>query len=166
MPLANAVTFKGKPLPLVGGRIAVGDKCPQIALTAPDMSSVDLHSFAGKPLLISCVPSLDTGVCNTESRRFEQEAKKHSGATLITVSLDLPFAQDRWTKEASCSVMKVLSDYKERALAQAFGILIDPLKLLARSIFVFDQNLILRYVQLVSEMTSEPDYDAVLKNLK
>ena len=160
------VTFKGNPLDLVGAEVKVGDQAPLFVVTTPDMKSISLSDFKGKALLISAVPSLDTAVCNIESRRFSKEAEKFKNrAEFITISLDLPFAQDRWAKEASCNSMKLFSDYKERSFGLNFGVLIDQLKLLARAIFILDNDHKVRYIHLVKEMTEEPPYDKILQVL-
>lgn len=158
------VTFQGNPLTLLGNEIGVGDKAPDVTLTANDMTSVTLSSFKGRVCIISAVPSLDTPVCDTETRRFNEEAGKFGKDTqVITVSMDLPFAQKRWCGAAGIERVKTLSDYKDSSFGNSFGVLIKELKLLARSIFIADCEGIVRYIQLVKEITTEPDYSAVLK---
>lgn len=159
------VTFKGNPLTLVGKEVEVGQKAPPFEVTSPELKPISLNDFHGKVLVISTVPSLDTAVCNLQGRRFEQEAAKHKDVQFITISLDLPFAQARWTKEAHCSHMPVFSDYKERFFGRHYGVLIQELQLLARAVFIIDKTGILRYKQIVSEMTEEPNYDDVFKAL-
>jgi len=157
------ITFKGNPMTLVGPELKVGDAAPDFTVVDNGLAPVNLASYAGKVKIISAVPSLDTPVCDTETRRFNQEAAKLPGAVaVLTVSLDLPFAQKRWCGAAGIDKVVTLSDYRDRSFGLAYGVLIDELKLLSRSIFVLDQNNTIRYIQHVPEVTQEPDYDAVL----
>jgi thiol peroxidase len=157
------ITFKGNPMTLVGPELKVGDAAPDFTVVDNGLAPVTLASYAGKVKIISAVPSLDTPVCDTETRRFNQEAAKLPGAVaVLTVSLDLPFAQKRWCGAAGIDKVITLSDYRDRSFGLAYGVLIDELKLLSRSIFVVDQNNTIRYIQHVPEVTQEPDYDAVL----
>ena len=157
------ITFKGNPMTLVGPELKVGDAAPDFTVVDNGLAPVNLASYAGKVKVISAVPSLDTPVCDTETRRFNQEAAKLPGAVaVLTVSLDLPFAQKRWCGAAGIDKVVTLSDYRDRSFGLAYGVLIDELKLLSRSIFVLDQNNTIRYIQHVPEVTQEPDYDAVL----
>jgi len=158
------VTFKGNQITLVGPELKVGDKAPDFALVDNGLATVNLSSFAGKVKIISCVPSLDTPVCDTETRRFNQEAANLPGEVVVlTVSLDLPFAQKRWCGAAGIDKVITLSDYREHAFGKAYGVLIDELRLLTRSIFVLDRDNVIRYLQHVPEVTLEPDYSAVLE---
>lgn len=161
------ITFKGNPMTLLGPEIRVGDKAPDFRAVDTALAPVTLADFRGKIKVISAVPSLDTPVCDMETRRFNQEAAKLPGnAVVLTVSMDLPFAQKRWCGAAGVDKVKTLSDYQERSFASAYGVLIKELKLLSRSIFVLDGNDVVRYVQHVGEVTSEPDYDAVIRAVK
>ena len=120
--------------------------------------------FTGKPLVISSVPSLDTPVCDMETRRFNQEAQKlGEGVKIITISMDLPFAQARWCGAAGVENVVTLSDYKDASFGLAYGVLIKELRLLSRAIFVLDAQGMVTYIQLVPEITNEPDYEAVLE---
>src|SRR6266702_8215349 len=157
------ITFKGNPMTLLGADLKVGDAAPDFAVVDNGLAPVTLSSYAGKVRIISAVPSLDTPVCDTETRRFNQEAASLPGnAVVLTVSLDLPFAQKRWCGAAGIDRVVTLSDYQERSFALAYGVLIKELKLLSRSIFVVDEANVIRYIQHVAEVTHEPDYDAVL----
>ncbi len=157
------VTFKGNPVTLVGPEIRVGDKAPEFRVVDAALKPVTLGEFKGKIKIISAVPSLDTPVCDMETRRFNQEAARLSpNVVVLTISLDLPFAQKRWCAAAGVERVKVLSDYQDRSFAAAYGVLIKELKLLSRSVFVVDSADVVRYVQHVSEIGKEPDYDAVL----
>jgi len=159
----GVITFKGNPMTLLGPEIKAGDKAPDFRVVDTGLGAVTLADFKGKVKIISAVPSLDTPTCDTETRRFNQEAAKLPGnVVVLTVSLDLPFAQKRWCAAAGIDKVKVLSDYQDRSFASAYGVLIKELKLLSRSIFVVDGSDTVRYVQHVKEVSQEPDYGAVL----
>ena len=164
---SGITTFKGNPVTLLGPELKVGDKAPDFSLVDNSLTSVTLADFKGKTKIISTVPSLDTPVCDTETRRFNQEAAKlPDNIVVLTVSLDLPFAQKRWCGAAGIDRVATLSDYREQAFGLAYGVLIKELKLLSRSIFVLDGDDTIRYIQHVPEITTEPDYDAVLEAAK
>jgi len=157
------ITFKGNAMTLVGPELKVGDAAPDFSVVDNSLAPVTLATYAGKVKIISAVPSLDTPVCDTETRRFNQEAAGLPGnVALLTISLDLPFAQKRWCGAAGIDRVVTLSDYRDRSFGLGYGVLIDELKLLARAIFVVDASNIIRYIQQVPEVTHEPDYDAVL----
>ena len=159
------ITMKGNPLTLLGTEVKVGDMAPDAALVANDLSEVKLSSFKGKKVIISVVPSLDTPVCDLQTKRFNQEASKLGDVVVVTVSKDLPFAQKRWCAAAGATAVKTLSDYRGN-FGEIYGVLIKGLNLLARAIFVVDTTGKVRYVQLVKEVASEPDYEAVLKAVR
>ncbi|MSM40031.1 MAG: thiol peroxidase [Geobacter sp.] len=160
------ITFKGNPMTLLGPELKVGDRAPDFRVVDNGLAPVTLADLSGITI-ISCVPSLDTPVCDTETRRFNQEAAAlPDQATLLTISLDLPFAQKRWCGAAGIDKIKVLSDYQDRSFGQAYGVLIKELKLLSRSIFVIDGTNTIRYIQHVPEVTQEPDYAAVIQAAK
>jgi thiol peroxidase len=157
------ITFKGNPMTLVGPELKVGDAAPDFSVVDNSLAPVSLATYAGKVKIISAVPSLDTPVCDTETRRFNQEAAGLPGeVALLTISVDLPFAQKRWCGAAGIDRVITLSDYRDRSFGLAYGVLIDELKLLSRSIFVVDGSDVVRYIQHVPEVTQEPDYAAVL----
>lgn len=161
------VTLKGSPLTLTGNEIKVGDNSPDVELIDNDLKPVKLSSFRGKVCIILSVPSLDTPVCDTETRWFNQEAAKLGGdVTILAVSMDLPFAQKRWCGASGIDKVKTFSDYRDASFGQSFGVLIKELRLLARCVFVLDREGAVRYIQLVPEIASEPDYDTVLKEVK
>ncbi|MBI2353669.1 MAG: thiol peroxidase [Deltaproteobacteria bacterium] len=163
----GVITFKGNPLTLLGPELKVGDKAPDFAVVDNTLAQTSLAAWSGKVKIISAVPSLDTPVCDTETRRFNQEASALPGnVALLTISLDLPFAQKRWCGAAGIDRVVTLSDYRERSFGNAYGVLIKELLLLSRSIFVIDANDTIRYIQHVPEVTSEPDYTAVLEAAK
>jgi len=161
----GAVTMKGNPLTLTGHEIKAGDQAPDVTLVANDLSEVKLSSFKGKKIIISVVPSLDTPVCDLQTKRFNKEASSLTDVVVLTVSKDLPFAQKRWCGAAGATAVKTLSDYRSN-FGETYGVLIKGLGLLARAIFVVDENSKVTYVQLVKEVASEPNYDEVLKALK
>jgi len=158
----GAVTFKGNPLTLLGNELHVGDAAPDCELTGNDLSPVKLSSYRGKACIFSSVPSLDTPVCDMETRRFNQEAGDLGDVAIVTISMDLPFAQARWCGAAGVDKVVTLSDYKDAAFGNAYGVLIKELRLLARAVFVVDKDGVVQYIQLVKEMTQEPDYESVL----
>ncbi|MEJ2200757.1 MAG: thiol peroxidase [Desulfuromonadaceae bacterium] len=160
-------SFKGNPVTLLGPELKVGDKAPNFQLVDVDLKAVDLAAFAGKTKIFCTVPSLDTPVCDTEARHFNQAAADLGADVVVAViSLDLPFAQKRWCGAAGIDRVQTLSDYQERSFAQAYGVLIKELKLLSRSIFVVNANDVIVHLQHVPEITTEPDYEAVLKAAK
>lgn len=158
----GAQKFKGNPLTLVGPEIKIGQKAPDFQVLAQDLTPVTLQKFQGKPLIISVVPSLDTGVCDAQTRRFNEEAAKLPGVTILTVSMDLPFGQKRWCGMANIDCVQVVSDHRDASFGKAYGTLIKELRLLARSIFVVDGSGTVKYVEYVPEMTSHPNYDPAL----
>lgn len=160
----GAVTFKGNPLTLVGDEIREGDQLPDVSLLGTDLSEVKLSSYRGKTLVLIAVPSLDTAVCDLETKRFNDEASRlgSDGVEFVTVSLDLPFAQSRWLEANGAGNITALSDHRDAGFAQKVGLLIKELRLLARAILVVDSSGKVAYYQLVKEVADEPDYDAVL----
>lgn len=164
---SGIITFKGNPFTLLGPELKVGDKAPDFAVVDNGLAPVTLASSAGKIRIISAVPSVDTPVCDAETRRFNEEAAAlPEGVVLLTVSADLPFAQKRWCGAAGIDRVTLLSDYRERSFAQNYGVLIKELLLLSRAIFIVDGNDVIRYIQVVPEVTSEPDYAAVIAAAK
>ena len=161
----GAITMKGNPLTLIGHEIKVGDQAPDAILVANNLSEVKLSSFKGKKVILSVVPSLDTPVCDLQTRKFNQQALQLTDVAVLTISKDLPFAQKRWCGAAGASAVKTLSDYRGN-FGETYGVLIKGLGLLARSVFVIDEKGKVTYTQLVKEVTSEPNYDEALKAVK
>jgi len=160
-------TFKGNPLTLVGPELKRGDKAPSFQLLGGDLSTVTLDSFKGKTKLISVVPSLDTPVCDMQTKRFNEEASKlPSDVIVLTVSMDLPFAQTRWCGAAHADKIKCLSDHREASFGKAYGVLIKELRLLSRSIFVIGPDDKIQYVEYVKEITQHPNYEKALGSLR
>jgi thiol peroxidase len=162
------VTTKGNPLTLVGKEIKVGRKAPDAELVANDLSAVKLSSLCrGKVSIVTSVPSLDTPVCDLETRRFNEEAGRLGDEVIVlTVSMDLPFAQKRWCGAAGVRNVQTLSDHREAAFGKAYGVLIKESRLLARAVFVSDKQGMVLYVELVKELGSEPNYEAALNAAK
>ena len=155
--------MRGNPLTLVGQELKEGDPAPDFEVLDNGLSPVKLSSFKGKVCVISSVPSLDTPVCDMETRRFNQEAGKLSAdVQILTISMDLPFAQKRWCGAAGVDKVVTLSDHRNASYGTTYGVLIKELRLLARAVFVLDREGIIRYIQIVKETTEEPDYEAVL----
>jgi len=163
----GAVTFKGNPLTLVGPELKAGGKAPDFQLLGNDLSAVTLETFKGRTKLISVVPSLDTPVCDAQTKRFNEEASKlPSNVVVLTVSMDLPFAQARWCGAAKADKVKTLSDHRDAAFGKAYGVLIKELRLLARSIFVIEPDDRIKYVEYVKEITQHPNYEKALGSLR
>ena len=159
----QTVTFQGNIMHLEGKFPLTDQPAPAFALTANDMSQRELQAYAGKILILVCVPSLDTPVCDMEVRRFNTLAQGLSqDVAIAAVSRDLPFAQARWCGASGTKAVESLSDYRQGSFGKAYGIYIQELDLLARAIFVVDRKGILKYSQLVPEVANEPDYDAML----
>ena len=158
------VTMHGKPLTLSGNTVEVGEAITDCELIGKDLQPVKLSSFQDRICIISCMPSLDTSVCDIMTRKFNEEAVSlGDDVTVLAISMDLPFAQDRWCIAAEVRNVYMLSDHRNCSFGQAFGVLIKDLRLLARAVFIIDREGILRYKQIVEELTHEPDYDAVLQ---
>ena len=161
------ITFKGNPMTLVGQAVATGDKAPDFQVVDNGLQPVTLASSAGKIRLIAVVPSLDTPVCDSMTRQFNQDAANlPDGVVVYTISLDLPFAQKRWCGNAGIDKVKTLSDYQDRSFCLAYGLLIKELKLAARAVMVVDAGDTVRYLEIVPEVTAEPDYNAALEAVR
>lgn len=158
-----SVTFKNEPVTLIGEEVKTGDKAPDFQVLSNALEKVSLSDYSGKVKLISVVPSLDTGVCADQTKRFNEEADKLDNVKVITVSMDLPFGQKRWVEINKVDKMDTLSDHKDGNFGRNYGVLIEELRLLARSIFVVDSNDKVTYVEYVKEVSSHPDYDAALE---
>jgi thiol peroxidase len=160
----NELTFKGKPLTVLGGQLKRGDSFPTAALTATDWNKVDLGTLNGAVRLISVVPSLDTGVCDAQTKRFNDEAEKFGDKVkVITISSDLPWAQRRWVADAEVKNITVLSDHEEMAFGDAAGTHVKEMRIEQRAIFVVDKNGVVQYAEYVPEIAQHPDYDAAIE---
>ncbi|MEW9698516.1 thiol peroxidase [Paenibacillus sp. SI8] len=163
----GVATFKSNPITLVGPEVKVGDKAPNFTVNKDLLNQVTLADYAGKVKLISVVPSLDTGVCDAQTRRFNEEAAGlGDNVTVLTISVDLPFAQSRWCGAAGIDKVITLSDYKTKSFGEAYGVLIKELQLDMRAIFVIDANDTVQYVEYLGEMTSHPNYEAAVTAVK
>ncbi|MDY6844581.1 MAG: thiol peroxidase [Thermodesulfobacteriota bacterium] len=161
------ITMKGNPLTLVGKLPEVGKPAPDFEVLDNNLSPVRLSSFLGKICIIASVPSLDTPVCDLETRKFNEEAPMIGpDVIMLTISMDLPFAQKRWCGAAGVDKVTTLSDHLNASFGEAYGVLIKELRLLARAVFVVNKEGVVQYVQLVKEVADEPDYSQVLKTLK
>lgn len=162
----DVITFKNNPLTLLGDEIKIGDRAPNFTVIANDLSAFELSKTHGKVRIISAVPSLDTPVCDAQTRRFNEAAAKLPDVEIITISMDLPFAQTRWCGAAGIDKVKCYSDHRDAAFGMAYGALIKELRLDTRAIFVIDKNDIVRYVEYVKEITTPPNYDAAIECAK
>jgi thiol peroxidase len=163
----GVATLGGNPITLLGPEIKVGDQAPDFKVNKDLMTEVSLADYAGKVKLISVVPSVDTGTCDAQTRRFNVEADKlGDDVVILTISVDLPFAQSRFCGAAGIDKVVTLSDYKNRSFGQAYGVLIKEIQLDQRAIFIVDANDTVRYVEYLTEMKDHPDYDAALSALK
>ncbi len=161
------ITIHGNPLTLLGELVQTGRQAPDFEVIDKDLSAVKFSSFAGKVCIISCVPSLDTSICDIMTRKFNEEAVElGDDVVVLAISMDLPFGQSRWCIAADVKNVYVLSDHRTASFGKAFGVLIKELRLLARAVFVLDKDGVIRYIQLVEEVTDEPDYDAALEAVK
>ncbi|KAA1038442.1 thiol peroxidase [Macrococcus equipercicus] len=160
------ITFKDSPITLLGEQVTEGTTAPDFSVLANDLSVRTLADFEGKKKLINVVPSLDTGVCDQQTRRFNEEASGIDNAVVITISADLPFAQKRWCAAHGLDNVVTLSDHKDLAFGTAYGVVMEELRLLARSVFVLDTDNKVVYTEVVSEGTNHPDYDKALDALK
>jgi thiol peroxidase len=160
------VTFAGNPLTLLGNEIKVGDNAPDFIAVGAGLAPVKLSDFAGKTVVIAVYPSVDTGVCAAQNRRFNAEANELSDVVVLSVSCDLPFAQSRFCAAEGLENIKTISDHKDLDFGEKYGYVIKELRLLARGTVVIDKSGVVRYVEYVPEVTNEPDYEAALNIVK
>ncbi len=160
------VAFKGNPVTLLGNEIKVGDKAPDFIALGSDLSPVRLSDFDGKVKVIAVYPSIDTGVCQAQNRRFNAEANNLENAVVLSISCDLPFAQNRFCAAEGLKNVITLSDHKDVDFGTKYGFLIKELRLLSRGTVVIDQQGFVKYVEYVPEIATEPDYEAALKVVK
>ena len=164
---AGIITMKGNPLTLVGKQPKVGEHAPDFEVLDNDLSPVRLSSFRGKVCVIASVPSLDTPICDMETRRFNEETGiLGPDVAILTISMDLPFAQKRWCGASGVDKVITLSDHLSASFGETYGVLIKELRLLGRAVFIVDGDGVVQYVQIVKELTTEPDYEDVLGALK
>ena len=156
------ITFAGNPLTLLGNEIKVGDKAPDFIAVGTGLTSVKLSDYAGKTVIIAAYPSVDTSVCAAQNRRFNAEVNQLRDVVVLSVSCDLPFAQSRFCAAEGLDNIVTISDHKDLDFGEKYGFVIKELRLLDRGTVVIDKSGIVRYVEYVSEVTNEPDYDAAL----
>lgn len=167
MERKGIVTIKGNPLTLVGPGLKVGDRAPDFKVLDCELKEVRLEDFAGKIKVISVTPSLDTPICDIQARRFNQEATGlPANVAILNMSMDLPFAISRFCTTAGIDRGKAFSDHRDASFGTAYGVLAKELRLLARSIFIIDSEDIIRYIEIVPEMTNHPDYNKALEMVK
>jgi thiol peroxidase len=167
MGQTGTVTMHGSPLTLIGTELHIGDKAPQFTVLDRDLKEVGLHNFKGKIKIISVTPSLDTPVCDLQARRFNEEAAKLSAdVVILNISMDLPFAISRFCTSAGIDRVKAFSDHRDASFGNSYGVLIKELRLLARSIFVIDKDDVIRYKEIVHELTDLPDFLSALDAVK
>ncbi|AQU78952.1 MULTISPECIES: thiol peroxidase [Planococcus] len=161
------ITFKNNPMTLPNKEVKVGDQAPDFTVLSTDLSPVTLKDTTGKIRLVSVVPSLDTGVCSDQTRRFSDEAASlGDNVEVLAISADLPFAQKRWTDINKVDAITTLSDHRDLSFGEAYGLTMQELRLLARSVFVLDENDKVTYVEYVAEGTDHPDYEKALDAVK
>ncbi|MBN6202789.1 thiol peroxidase [Staphylococcus saprophyticus] len=156
------ITFKQEPITLLGSQVKTGETAPEFTLLDNDLNEVNLSTYDGQKKLISVVPSIDTGVCDQQTRKFNEEASQEDGVVL-TVSVDLPFAQKRWCASNGLDNVITLSDHKDLSFGKNYGVVMEELRLLARSVFVLDKNNKVVYSEIVSEGTNFPDFESALE---
>nr|WP_308593185.1 thiol peroxidase [uncultured Criibacterium sp.] len=162
----NVVTFASNPVTLIGDETKVGEKAPEFTLVKQDLSEFKLSETSGKIRLISIVPSLDTSVCSLQTRKFNEDASKIKDVQIITISMDLPFAQGRFCGANGIENILVASDYKDRAFGEKYGFIMKENMLLARGIVIIDKNDKIRYVEYVPEVTNEVNFEKALEVAK
>ncbi len=159
---SGVTTFRGHPVTLLGPEVKIGDRAPEFTALANDMSPVSLSASSGTVRVISVVPSLETPVCDAQTRRFNQAVSELGDASVLTISVDLPFAQARWCGAAGVDAVQTLSDYRDLSFGQAYGVVIKEFRLLARAVFVVDAADTVVYAEYVPAIEESPNFDAVL----
>lgn len=157
------VTFGGSPLTIVGEPIKVGDKAPDFTVLSASLEPVKLSDYDGKVRILAIYPSIDTGVCAAQNRRFNEEANKLENVVVLSISCDLPFAQSRFCAAEGLDNIITLSDHKETDFGLKYGFLLKELRLLSRGTVIIDKEGIVKFVEYVSEVTNEPNFDAAIK---
>lgn len=164
--MSRQTTFKGGPLDLTGLELKVGDKAPDFVVVDKTLQEVSLAKTGAGVRVFSVVPSLDTPVCDMQTKRFNDAALKMPNVIFYNVSVDLPFAQNRWCANFGVDNVKMLSDHKYASFGEHYGTLIKDWRVESRAIFVVDANNVLQYVEYVPEVTEHPHYDAVIAKAK
>ncbi|MBD1380124.1 thiol peroxidase [Metabacillus arenae] len=161
-----SITFKGNPVTLLGNEVSVGETAPDFKVLANDLTEVTLADSKGSVRIISVVPSIDTGVCDAQTRRFNEEAAKLGNVKVLTVSVDLPFAQKRWCAANGIENVQTVSDHRDLSFGEAYGVHIKELRLLARAVFVVDSNDKVTFAEYVAEATNHPNYEGAIEAAK
>jgi thiol peroxidase len=162
MERPGATTLRGNPFTLVGPELKPGDDAPDFSVVDNGLKPVTLGDTGGKVRIISVVPSLDTPVCDAQTKKFNEEVANLPGVDVLTVSMDLPFAQKRWCGAFGVDKVKMLSDHKDGSFGSNYGTLIKELRIESRAIFVVDQNNKIRHAEYVKEVADHPNYEAAL----
>ncbi len=160
------VTFAGNPMTLLGNEVKVGDVAPDFTVLKADLSPAKLSDYKGKKVIITAYPSIDTGVCAAQNRKFNEEANNLEDTVVLSISCDLPFAQSRFCGAEGLNNIITLSDHKDLDFGSKYGFVVEELRLLARGGVVVDQEGIVRYIEFVPEMTNEPDFAKTLEVVK
>jgi len=166
MERAGATTLRGNPYTLIGPELKTGDQAPDFHVVDNSLKPVSLNDTGSQVRIISVIPSLDTPVCDAQTKRFNEEAGKLSNVSIITVSMDLPFAQKRWCGAFGVDNVKMLSDHVDGSFGSNYGTLIKELRIESRAIFVLDPGNRIRHVEYVKEVADHPDYEAALSAAK
>jgi thioredoxin-dependent peroxiredoxin len=166
MERPGATTLKGNPLTLVGPELKAGDKAPDFKASASLVADLDLAGTGSNVRVFSVVPSLDTPVCDAQTKRFNDEAAKLEGVDIYTISMDLPFAQNRWCGAMGVDKVKMLSDHKTASFGSAYGTLIKEFRIESRAIFVVGKDNTIQYAEYVKEVADHPNYDATMAAVK
>ena len=166
MERPGATTMKGNPLTLIGPELQAGDHAPDFSVVDGTLSAVNLEKTGHNVRIISVVPSLDTPVCDLQTKRFNEEAAQLPAVDIVTISMDLPFAQKRWCGAFGVDRIKMLSDHRSGSFGEAYGTLIKDLRIESRAIFVLDKDNLIRHVEYVKEVADHPNYDAALAAAK
>lgn len=164
--ISQNITFAGNPMPVVGNEIKVGDKAPDFTALKSDLSPIKLSEFAGKPVVISVAPSIDTSVCATQTAKFNNEVANTLGIDIIAISCDLPFALGRFCAAEGIDKVTTVSDHKDLEFGEKYGFIMEPLRLLARGVVIIDKEGTVQYVEYVPEVTNEPNYEAAIEAIK
>src|SRR5207302_2458113 len=162
MERPGATTMKGNPLTLIGPELQVGDHAPDFTVVDGTLSPVNLEKTGSNVRIISVVPSLDTPVCDAQTKRFNEEAAQLPGVDILTVSMDLPFAQKRWCGAFGVDKVKMLSDHKDGSFGSNYGTLIKELRIESRAIFVVDRHNTIKHAEYVKEVADHPNYETAL----
>jgi thiol peroxidase len=163
----GVTAIDGNPLTLIGPELKTGDRAPDFSVVDNEMNTVSLNDFKSKLLLIAAVPSLDTPVCDIETQKFNSKASAlGDDIQILTISMDLPFAQKRWCGANNIDKVITLSDHRQASFGNAFGVLIKELRLLARAVFVLDEKRIIQKIVILDDVTKEPDYEDIIQSVK